>query len=316
MLKVQSGNAPSVAVRSSKAIMPLLSWSLHQRGRHGVTMVARKTIARETDLEGIGLHSGATICLTLSPAEHGEGIVFERKDLEGSPTITLADVQADALPLRTALKRGAAEVHTIEHLLAALAGVGVTDIRLGLTGPEVPGMDGSAMPFVIAMHEAGIVELPGDGIEPIVVGEAIELHEGAATMTAQPFAEGFKVTYTLDYPGEPLAQGTRELVVTEQTFLREIASARTFCMKKEAEQLRAAGFGKGANTRNTLVLDGAKVVDNAFRFPDEPVRHKILDLVGDLYLLGRPVRGHIVAQRSGHKMNRAMAGRLAARKDA
>ncbi|MCW8133504.1 MAG: UDP-3-O-[3-hydroxymyristoyl] N-acetylglucosamine deacetylase, partial [Planctomycetota bacterium] len=275
-----------------------------------------KTIARETDLEGVGLHSGATVKLTLSPAAPGEGIVFERRDLDGAPTVALGDVQKDALPLRTALKRGAAEVHTVEHLLAALAGVGVTDVRLGLTGPEIPGMDGSAMPFVIAMHEAGIVELPGEPLEPIVVTEPVTLNEGAATMTAQPFDAGFKVTYTLDYPGEPLAQGTRELVITEQTFLREIASARTFCMKKEAEQLRAAGFGKGANTRNTLVLDGAKVMDNAFRFPDEPVRHKILDLVGDLYLLGRPVRGHIVAQRSGHKMNRAMADRLAARKDA
>ncbi|MBI3832028.1 MAG: UDP-3-O-[3-hydroxymyristoyl] N-acetylglucosamine deacetylase [Planctomycetes bacterium] len=277
-----------------------------------MTSVARKTIARDTTLEGVGLHSGATVRLRLRPAEARRGIAFIRTDLAGAPHLTLADVPKDGLPLRTALKRGSTEIHTVEHLLAAFAGLGITDIEVGLDGPEVPGMDGSALPFAVALHEAGITRFEGVFVVPAEVPEEITVTEGLATICARPFADGFKITYTLEYPSEPLAQGTREVLVTEASFLAEIAPARTFCLKKEAEQLRAAGFGKGANTANTLVLDGTKVLDNAFRFPDEPVRHKILDLLGDLYLLGRPVHAHVTAKRSGHKLNRALAERISA----
>ena len=121
------------------------------------------------------------------------------------------------------------------------------------------------------------------------------------------------ISYTLDYPGEPLAQGTRLLAVDEESYARELAPARTFCLRKEVEALRAAGMGKGAGTHNTLVLDGGQVLEATLRFPDEPIRHKMLDLVGDLYLLGRPVHGHLIAQRSGHRLNRAM-GRLLAQR--
>lgn len=273
-----------------------------------MTTVVRKTIARETALEGTGLHSGATVRLRLRPAAPGTGMVFQRTDLPDAPRVSTADVQADGLPLRTALKRGPAEVHTIEHLLAACAGLGLTDLEVGLDGPEIPGMDGSALPFAMALHEAGIVNAGGEVAVVSIRGE-LSVADGSASITAAPHG-GFVVTYLLDYPGEPLAQGTRTFELSEAAFLSEIAPARTFCMKKEAEQLRAAGFGKGANTANTLVLDGNRVLDNAFRFPDEPVRHKILDLLGDLYLLARPVQARLNASRSGHKLNRALAAKL------
>ena len=271
--------------------------------------LARKTIGREAELEGVGLHSGASVRLRLRPARGGNGLVFERRDLAGAPKLTLADVFKDGPPFRSALKHGVAEVHTVEHLLAALAGLGVTDAEISLDGPEVPGMDGSAQPFAVALHEAGIVELK-EQVEPIWLRSEVRLAEGATEIVARP-ADHLHVAYELHYPNEALLQGRYELEVTEASFLSEIAPARTFCPLKEAEALRAAGFGKGASTHNTLVLDGDKVLENAFRFPGEPVRHKILDLLGDLYLLGRPVRARIEARRSGHKLNRLLAEKLA-----
>ena len=270
--------------------------------------VTRKTIGREAELEGVGLHSGASVRLRLRPARCGNGIVFERRDLDDAPKLTLADVYKDGPPFRSALKSGHAEVHTVEHLLAALAGLGVTDAEVSLDGPEVPGLDGSAQPFVIALHEAGIVELNAQ-IEPVWLRSEVHLAEGASEIMAWP-ADHFQVAYELNYPNELLLQGKYELVVTEESFLNEIAPMRTFCPLKEATALRAAGFGMGANTHNTLVVDGGKVLDNSFRIPGEPVRHKILDLIGDLYLLGRPVRARIEARRSGHKLNRLLVEKL------
>ncbi len=209
-------------------------------------------------------------------------------------------------PFRTALKNGGAEVHTVEHVLSALAGMGVTDCEIETDGIEIPGMDGSALDFVVAIRRAGLERLER-GVEPVVVREKIAIHDGPASLEALPFADGFKVSYTLDYPGHPLAQGSYEFELSEENFVREIAPARTFAIRPEAERMRAAGFGKGATTQNTVVVDGSSAVDTQLRFANEPVRHKILDLIGDLYVLGRPVRAHVIARYSGHRANRMLA---------
>ncbi|MBE7464092.1 MAG: UDP-3-O-[3-hydroxymyristoyl] N-acetylglucosamine deacetylase [Planctomycetes bacterium] len=276
-----------------------------------MSSVVRQSISQAAALEGVGLHSGTAVRVNFKPAEAGTGIVFARTDLAGAPRIGLQDVWQDGLPMRTTLKRGEAEVHTVEHLLAACAGLGVTDLLVELNGPEAPGMDGSALPFAEALLKAGLKKLEGKPLGPVAPRETVRVSEGEAEMTVEPLANGLHLTYTLHYPDAPLAQGTYELDVTPESFLKELAPARTFCLRREAETLRAAGFGKGATTQNTLVLDGAEVLENTLRFPDEPVRHKMLDLLGDLYVLGRPVRGRIRASRSGHKLNRMLAAELA-----
>ncbi|MCZ7646354.1 MAG: UDP-3-O-acyl-N-acetylglucosamine deacetylase [Planctomycetota bacterium] len=276
-----------------------------------MAFAVRKSMAQPAVFEGVGLHSGKGVKLELKPAQAGAGIVFARVDLPGAPELTGADLLEDGPPLRTTLKRGEAEVHTVEHLLAALAGMGVTDARAELDGPEVPGLDGSALPFAQAMLAAGLIVLPDAHIEPLRIGRKVKLEEGGAEISAEPGSEGLRIRYELHYPDEPLAQGALELDLDPQTFLTEIAPARTFCLRKEAEALRAAGFGKGATTHNTLVLDQGKVLENTLRFPDEPVRHKILDLLGDLYVLGRPIQGRLSGMRSGHRLNRLLARELA-----
>jgi UDP-3-O-acyl N-acetylglucosamine deacetylase len=239
------------------------------------------------------------------------GIVFVRSDLPGQPRLQLADLWVDGPAFRTTLKRGLAEVHTIEHFLSALAGLGITDIEVQLDGAELPGMDGSPKPYAEALQTAGVSTLAGREVDVVSVREPVSVEEKGARLTIEPWAEGLSVSYELHYPGEPLAQGRYELTITPETYLREIAPARTFCLKREAEALLAAGFGKGAGTHNTLVLENGKALDATLRFPDEPVRHKIADLLGDLYLLGRPLRGRLKAERSGHRLNRLLAHQLA-----
>lgn len=269
----------------------------------------RRTIGRVVRLSGVGLHSGREVRVELRPADQG-GVRFSRTDLAGAPFLVPEDWAQDAPPFRTVLRKGGAEVHTVEHLLSALAGLGVSDLEVRLDGPEVPGLDGSALPWAEALAGAGWRELPGMDLEPLAVRRAVEVREGQAVLRAEAYA-GLRLSYLLDYPGEPLAQGRLELEVSPESYLREIAPARTFCLKREAAALLAAGLGKGANPRNTLLLDGDRVLETALRFPDEPVRHKIADLLGDLYLLGRPLRGFIRAERSGHRQNRALVRRLA-----
>jgi len=274
------------------------------------TSIAAKTLAQPAVLSGVGLHSGKQTTLKILPAGAGNGIVFVRTDLPGKPRVSVQKFDHNAAPFRTVIKDGAAEVHTVEHVLSALAALGVSDCNIEIDGLEVPGMDGSAQDFAAAIRNAGVKELGGAQIDAIVVTEPVSLEEGIAKISALPHAGGLKVSYTLHYPGHTLAQGTYELEITESSYLKEIAPARTFAVKNEAEKMRAAGLGKGANMQNTVIIDGDKALETALRFDNEPVRHKILDLIGDLYVLGRPVHAHIVAHCSGHRTNRALAMKL------
>jgi UDP-3-O-acyl N-acetylglucosamine deacetylase len=223
----------------------------------------------------------------------------------------VTDVVNDAAPFRTVIRNGKAEVHTIEHLMSALSGLGVTDCRVEISGLEVPGMDGSAVKFVEAIQQAGIAELPGSA-RALVLDTAVSFEDGMSRITASPNPSGLKISYTLNYPGQPLAQGFLEIDVNETTYAKEISPARTFAIRKDAEAMRAAGLGKGANLQNTVVVDGDKILETTLRFSNEPVRHKVLDLIGDLSVLGMPLRANIVAHCSGHRQNRELAMKIRA----
>ncbi len=277
----------------------------------------QRTLLHEAECRGVGLHTGAPVRLRVLPAPADAGITFVRTDLPGdAPREIRAEIAnlADE-PRRTALTRDGASVHTVEHLLAAAMGLGVTSLRVELDGPELPGMDGSAADFVALLDRAGIRELPAMRRE-IRVTQPLEepMEDGDhARVRALPASDGgLTVTYLLEHPGTPIGRQELTLPVTEETFRRAIAPARTFCLLAEAEALRAAGLGKGATTDNTLVVGPDGVIGNSLRFPDEFVRHKILDLLGDLALAGAALRAHVVAERSGHAQNRALVRRLLA----
>ena len=276
--------------------------------------LAAFTVGKTVALEGSGLHSGKSVRLSISPGDEAATgtIVFVRTDLPGRPEIAITDVDPTAPPFRTALRKGAADLHTVEHLLSALSALGITHARIEIDGPEVPGLDGSAKPFVEALQSAGLVKLSRD-VEALVVREAVTVEDGIARITAAPSnTPTLAIHYTLHYPGHALAQGEYRFELSAESFTREIAPARTFAIKPDAEAMRAAGLGKGATLQNTVVIDGDHAVETALRFPNEPVRHKILDLIGDLYVLGRPVHGTIEARCSGHKANRELAKKLLA----
>jgi len=274
------------------------------------SFISGRTLRQCATLSGEGLHSGRNTTVRIGPAKAGNGIRFVRTDLPGRPVVSIQDVDRNSPPFRTVIKRQAAEVHTIEHLLSALAGLGITDCEIEIDGLEVPGADGSALPFVEAIYSAGIVNLESPNT-PLVVREPLCVEDGSAKIQALPHAGEFKISYTLHYPGHTLAQGSYEIVLSEESYLREIAPARTFAIKKDAEAMRAAGLGRGANFQNTCIIDGDQVLETTLRFKDEPVRHKILDLIGDLYVLRRPIHAHIIATCSGHRTNAMLAAKLA-----
>ena len=261
-------------------------------------------------IEGRGIHSGEPSALRILPAAPGAGLGFRRVDLPGSPLLGIADLQESNEGGRTTLKRGEALVQTVEHVAAALWGSGLDDAEVEIEGIEPPAADGSALPFVEALEAAGIVETAGERPE-FRVGAPLVAGSGKAAVVALPAGKaGLVLRYRLDYPGEPLAQGEREIELTPEAFKRELAPARTFCPANMVEKLRALGWGRGADTQNTLVLEGPRARDTELRFPDEPVRHKLLDMVGDLAFLGGALTAELRGTRSGHNLNRAILAKV------
>ncbi|MFA4989357.1 MAG: UDP-3-O-acyl-N-acetylglucosamine deacetylase [Candidatus Omnitrophota bacterium] len=276
-------------------------------------MSKQKTILKEISFSGVGLHTGNKSNVTLRPAKSGTGVIFVRKDLSGFPQIKACVenmVPAEKMPRRTSIEKGPACVQTVEHLMAALSGLGVDNLYVEVDSNELPGLDGSSLNFVEFIIQAGIRELDKER-ETFSIKEPIKLEEGGASIVIEP-AGDFKISYTLDYAKSLPEKEFIELALNPGNFQKEIAPARTFCLESESAELKRQGLGLGANYENTLVLDKTgQVIKNKVRFSDEAVRHKVLDLMGDLFFLGVPLKAHIKAFKSGHSLNLKLVRKLA-----
>ena len=262
----------------------------------------QKTLKQSISFQGYGLHTGQQVELRIAPAHPGTGIVFSRVDLDPSLRVkaSIENVRSDEMR-QTALVVGQGMVRTIEHLMATFHGLGVDNAVVEVNGEELPGMDGSAREFVEGILHAGIAEQEAER-KWIEVSEPVYVDHGDQSLVILP-APYLAISYTLSYRHEDLRDQFLSMRILPEIFERELAAARTFCLKQEAEQLLAQGFGKGANLANTLVFERNAPVENHLRFPDEACRHKMMDLLGDLFLAGGFVRGHVIAARSGHTLN-------------
>ena len=271
------------------------------------------TVRRPVSCTGIGLHSGRRVTLSLRPAAAGSGIRFRRADLDGVEIPATVD-NVDRLHYATGLSRNAGTVKTVEHLLAALVGLGVDNVVVELNQSEVPIMDGSAASFVYLLHEAGLRRLAAPR-RYLKMFRPVSLSRGDKRIALYP-SDHFKVTYSISFDHPLLRHMSRTLTVTETSFVDEIAPARTFGFLKEVEMLRRKGLALGGSLDNAVVLGDTGVLNNRLRFEDEFVRHKILDAIGDLALVGHPVIGHLVAHRGGHGLHTAFAEKILQEPDA
>ena len=269
--------------------------------------MARKerTISEAARVEGRGLHTNEEVEVLLKPAPPGTGVVFVRSDLPEKPRIPADVARVENRERRTTLATKDGEVQTVEHLLACLYACRIDNLEVEVSGAELPGLDGSALPFLAALTEAGFEEQKEDRQEFTLEEDVLVDEPGEdVTLVAMPRRRGLLVNYTLDYKVPEIPIQRVAFDITPEIFEKEIAPARTFCLEREAQALRDAGFGKGADTTNTLVVgaDG-QPIDNELRFPDEYARHKVLDLLGDLFLLRMDLNAKILAMRSGHNAN-------------
>lgn len=260
----------------------------------------RRTLQKEISHSGIGLHKGKTIKLRLIPAMSG-GVIFKRVDLEeGKNEILLHPDNTFDLTRGTNLRNeyGAA-VYTIEHFMSAMYIKGITDLVVELDGNELPICDGSAIKFLELIEEAGILELEED-VEEIIVKEPIYLSKGDKNVIALPY-DGYKLTYTIKFEHEFLKSQLAEFEINEETYKKEIAPARTFCFDYEIDYLKKNNLALGGSLENAIVIKKDGVLNpEGLRFEDEFVRHKMLDIIGDLRILNRPIKAHIIAIKAGH----------------
>ncbi|MDO4574210.1 MAG: UDP-3-O-acyl-N-acetylglucosamine deacetylase [Planctomycetia bacterium] len=264
----------------------------------------QRTLAVPVWVEGFGYWSDRDIRVVFQPAEENTGVVFVRDDLPGKPRIPVSPERCVEIPHRTALAVGSAHVEMVEHALAALMGMAVDNCEIHVDAAEMPGLDGSALAFAQAFVRAGFVE-QGSRIRPLAIATPFRLGEGDDRwMTAAPGTGALELSFTLRYV-EPPSIGCQSaaFVLSPERFLREIAPCRTFVTLREAEQIQASGLAKRATYRDILVFADDGPMENTLRFPNECARHKILDLLGDLALVGRPVVGRIHGYCSGHDWN-------------
>lgn len=270
----------------------------------------QKTIAEKVSCAGVGLHSGRPVQLSLHPARANAGIVFARTDLPGAPEIPARPGAVCSTQFATSLARGGASVGTVEHLLAAAHALGIDNLRVELDGPEVPVMDGSAAAFSSLLRSAGL--FPQRASRPkLRIRRPIEVEEGDRRIRVEP-AHWLRVSYAVDFQHPAIGRQEFHLERLEaRIFERELAGARTFGFLSEVQDLWRAGFARGGSLENAVVLDGQRVVNpGGLRWPDEFVRHKVVDLLGDLALLGLPVLGHVVVERGGHSLHQRLVSQI------
>lgn len=258
----------------------------------------RRTVAAPATVSGVGLHLGKPCRLTFRPAAAGTGILFRRIDLPGTPEIPARVERAVLAERRTQLGDGAEGLHTVEHVLAAVAGRELDDLIIEMDGPEPPIADGSAQPFLAALDGAGVTVQGGEP-EWLELAEPVRVIDGESVYEAYP-SDRLELEVTIDFPHPLIGKQAGKWTVTQDAFAAELAAARTFGFVREVEALRAKGLIQGASTENAIVLDEQGTVGTTLRWADEFVRHKALDCVGDLALLGGRVRARVVAERPSH----------------
>ena len=276
-------------------------------------MTVQRTLRRSTSCAGIGLHSGDKVTLSLKPAPADSGIRFRRSDL-GGLEVPATVQHVGGINYATGLMRDAVKVDTVEHLLAALVSLGIDNVIVELNSPEVPIMDGSSAPFIYLIQEAGIKK-QSQARRYLKVHRPISLSRGDKRIALYP-SEHFKVTYSIAFDHPLLRHQARTIRISADTFIEEIAPARTFTFLKEVEMLRQQGLALGGSLENAVVIGETGVLNNGLRFDDEFVRHKILDVIGDMALVGHPVIGHLVAHRGGHALHTEFAARVLEERDA
>lgn len=267
----------------------------------------RKTINTDVSITGIGLHSGIYTTVELHPANAGSGITFVRADLHGL-RIPALQASTTALDYATTVGRDDVSVGTVEHLLSAVMAWGITDLDIHIDGPEVPIVDGSALPFMHLIDAAGVREL-GVEVPVLRITEPIEVSDGEKTIRMKP-SNRLILSYKIDFNHPTIGKQSFHFDYHNDNFLKKIAPARTFGFMREVEKLRAAGLARGGSVENCIVLDDDGVMNGPLRFRDEFVRHKILDLLGDLALIGRPVVGEISAHLAGHALHSRFVAKL------
>jgi UDP-3-O-[3-hydroxymyristoyl] N-acetylglucosamine deacetylase/3-hydroxyacyl-[acyl-carrier-protein] dehydratase len=264
----------------------------------------RRTVRGSASIEGVGMHTGAPARLTFAPAPAGAGVVFRRTDLDGAPVVPAKLGSVSAIERRTTLACGGVEVHTVEHVLAAVMALELDDLVMELSGPEPPILDGSFTPFLEALQRAGPVEHGGE-VHEFTVREAFAVTEGDSSYLIGPSSR-LRLSATIEFPHPVIGRQSGSWEVSERVFAEELAPARTFGFLHEVEALRKKGLISGGTVQNAIVLDDTRVVGTTLRWPDEFLRHKAADVLGDLALVGGRLRAHVVATKPSHRGNVAL----------
>ncbi|MEM0977685.1 MAG: UDP-3-O-acyl-N-acetylglucosamine deacetylase [Pseudomonadota bacterium] len=259
------------------------------------------TLVSNIVFDGVGLHSGKPVSLTVRPAQAHSGIVFDRVDRpDDTPIPARFDLVEDTM-LCTKLGLGSSAVGTIEHIMAALAGCGVHNAYIELDGPEVPILDGSSAPFIKGILDAGITTLDAP-LRALKIKKTVRFQDGEAFAEFSP-ADVLRISFTIDFDAPVIGKQSKSLSMANGAFVRELCDSRTFCNKTEVDWLKANGLGLGGGLHNAVVIDGNEVLNKSgFRHSDECVRHKMLDALGDMALAGGPVIGHYTGHRAGHRI--------------
>jgi UDP-3-O-[3-hydroxymyristoyl] N-acetylglucosamine deacetylase len=271
-------------------------------------------VKREIGCRSIGLHSGRKVGLVIRPADVGEGITFVRKDLRANNRIKADLHNVRDTTLATTLGLNGVTVSTVEHLMSAFSGMGVDNAVVEVDAPEIPIMDGSARPFVELLKDVG-TEVQGKCKKLLVINKQVAVSEGNSIAMLLPSPE-FAITYKIDFDHPSIGAQSYHVKLSDVSYEEEICAARTFGFLRDVEYLQAKGLALGGSLKNAVVLDDHRIINKeGLRFPDEFVKHKILDAIGDLALLGIPIIGHFVAFKSGHKLNNLLLKELMVRKD-
>ncbi len=280
-------------------------------------MIRQRTLKNPIKATGVGVHTGKKIYLTLRPAPVDSGIVFRRTDLDEVVEIPGTVENVGDTRMSTTLANGQVRVSTVEHLMSALAGLGIDNAYIDVSASEIPIMDGSAAPFVFLLQSAGVEEQPA--LKRFIrIKETVRIEEGDKWAELHPY-DGFRISFTLDFDHPVFEHNAQSASVnlTALTFSKEISRARTFGFVSDYEKLREQDLARGASLDNTIVLDEYRTLnEDGLRYPDEFVKHKILDAVGDMYLLGSPVIGHFKGFKAGHTLNNLLLRKLLANQQA